>query len=214
MDQWDALANHAGSWTATNPDGTGSVSGTGPRTEILLAGIDVDKQGAAIRVGDYKLLVGSWGADTWCDINVSGLSPVYPAEPASNPLIGGEGGLVCVHLNASSHSSSMVADGKPPPTAKPPWWSRVMGLYDVVRDPRELHDLQTAQPSVVQKLMARLLFWNATTVPTVHAKGNPAGAQHANATSCWSPWLDAAAAVADHPTASKFVRHQGSSRLT
>ena len=35
-----------------------------PRTEIVLAGIDSDKKGAAIRVGDYKLLIGSdWGAD-------------------------------------------------------------------------------------------------------------------------------------------------------
>ena len=35
----------------------------GPRTEIVLAGIDSDKKGAAIRVGDYKLLIGDWGAD-------------------------------------------------------------------------------------------------------------------------------------------------------
>ena len=55
MDQWGALSN-GGDWDA--------VSQT-PRTEVLLAGIDIDKQGAAIRVGDFKLLVGNWGADTW-----------------------------------------------------------------------------------------------------------------------------------------------------
>ena len=32
----------------------------------MLAGIDVDKSGAALRVGDLKLLLGGWGADTWC----------------------------------------------------------------------------------------------------------------------------------------------------
>ena len=68
-----------------------------PRAELLLAGIDSDKQGAAIRVGPHKLLVGRWGDGRWCDLNVSGASPAYPAPPAAGGL-GGQGGLVCMEL--------------------------------------------------------------------------------------------------------------------
>ena len=43
----------------------GGVDGRGGGNPegLLLAGIDVDRGAAAIRVGDLKLLVGSWGAD-------------------------------------------------------------------------------------------------------------------------------------------------------
>ena len=61
---------------------------TRPRTEILLAGIDSDKSGAAIRVGEFKLLVGNWGTDTWCDLNVSGYVSVMQFCPNINLLSG------------------------------------------------------------------------------------------------------------------------------
>jgi hypothetical protein len=95
-------------WAAISAGASASLSDADPRTEVLLAGIDSDKHGAAIRVGAYKLLIGDWGADTWCDLNVSGLSPAYPAPARSqgSTSIGGEGGLVCVHLNGSSRGSS------------------------------------------------------------------------------------------------------------
>ena len=37
----------------------------------------------------------------------------------------------------------------------PPWWERVKGLFDVVADPRELHDLQDELPDVVAALAER-----------------------------------------------------------
>eukprot|EP00039_Didymoeca_costata_P002585 m.61271 g.61271 ORF g.61271 m.61271 type:complete len:595 (+) comp11392_c0_seq1:355-2139(+) len=180
-----------------------------PRSEILLAGFDIDKQGAAIRVGSYKLLVGNWGDDRWCDLNVSGLSPIAPAPPSNNPGTGpgGYGGLVCVHLNSSNATYipasvesksgkanmyeivfSLKQDYLAP---KPPWTSVIKGLYNVVDDPRELYDLQHALPDMVSRLYERLLYFNKTTVPSIHKPRDPNADTHANETGgCWSPWAN------------------------
>ena len=112
----------------------------GERNEILLAGIDSDQKGAAIRVGDLKLLVGSWGSPLWCDLNVTGLSPAAPAPSGSNPSApGGLGGLLCINLGGNNsvaaplRAAKTVTGGKPKPQE---WWSVVTGLYDLSRDPR------------------------------------------------------------------------------
>jgi hypothetical protein len=165
VDQWAALA---------------AAAPTGDRTELVLAGYDVDRASAAVRVGQYKLLVGGWGTGTWCDLNVSGASPAYPVPPgnASQGKGGGEGGLWCMALDGER-----AAAGAPPMAGGQP-----VQLYDVVADPREQHDLASAQPDVVARLLARLAHWNATTAPTIHAGQDPAGHAHANATDCWGPW--------------------------
>jgi hypothetical protein len=87
VDQWAYLSAGGGSRDSAGIGGDSdsgdsvAVSGGDPRTEVLLAGIDTDKKGAAIRVDDYKLLVGMWGADTWCDLNITGYSPAARCSP-------------------------------------------------------------------------------------------------------------------------------------
>ena len=187
VDQWAAI-------TAATRDG--------PRQELLLAGIDVDRGVAAIRLGDLKLLVGSWGGDTWCDLNVSGFSPHYPVQPSqsSGTGPGGEGGLWCAPLPGTSTSAEVRRLGLTPTAAAPEpsglrlghvessWWNVTRGLYNVSADPRELNDLQHVLPDDVARLRLRLLEWNRTTAPTIHKPGDPAGTTQANATDCWSPW--------------------------
>merc|ERR1712216_662878 len=71
------------------------------------------------------------------------------------------------------------APPSPPPAPSPSDWpSQVKGLYNVVEDPRELHDLQADLPDVVNKLHARLVHWNATTVPSIHVPNDPEGKEH------------------------------------
>lgn len=198
VDQWAALngqtSNRDGAPADTDHGAGATVASAsanldGPRTEVLLAGIDSDKRGAAIRVGDYKLLIGDWGADTWCDLNRTGFSPIAPAAPSPKPPSeggGGFGGLVCVALNDTSGRGNqrlLRADGTPND-----WTNTTRGLYDVVKDPREMHDLQDEKPDVVATLMARFLAHNLTTVSSIHLPRDPAGTAHANATDCWSPW--------------------------
>jgi arylsulfatase I/J len=161
VDQWAALVAAANATVAP------------PRTEIVLAGIDVDRQAAAIRVGDFKLVVGGWGEGKHCDLNVSGHSPAYPVAPVEG--MGGEGGLYCMGLVDDEAAAAAS------------WWD-TFSLYDVVADPRELRDVKAAHPDVVARLRRRLLALNATTAPTAHADEDPAGTQHAEATGCFGPW--------------------------
>ena len=167
VDQWAALSR-------------GSANGS--RTELPLAGFDDDHpQTAALRSGAYKILVGDWGSDQWCDLNISGYSPAYPVPPGdpSTGRAGGEGGLWCMAL-------------PPPIGAAADAVAEVGGLrvrlYDVVSDPREQADLAPTRPDLVASLMERLQFWNGTRVPSIHVAGDPNGTSHAEAVNCWSPW--------------------------
>eukprot|EP01047_Picozoa_sp_COSAG01_P028448 COSAG01_NODE_1910_length_8928_cov_33.079964_3_plen_320_part_00 len=267
VDQWAALSSNS----------------TVPlRNEILLAGIDTDKQGAAIRIGDFKLIVGDWGGtkkETWCDLNMSGFSPHFPAPIDPNPHAhgpGGLGGLYCDYLPNSSSSYPLGADAEwlepgtaqcgvtahtkyadpnisvvvleapneccalcsshagcavavfdkpsrtctlhssakhnvtvrtgsvafqpnvsPPPSPPHPhhrptnWTNVIRGLYNVANDPRETTDLQDQMPDLVASMHARLVFWNRTTVPSIHNKTrDPEAKAMAQLTSCMSPWQD------------------------
>jgi hypothetical protein len=186
IDHWQAMV---ATKTGGGGEGAGSPPPKPPRGEILLAGVDNDKQGAAIRVGPHKLLVGAWGDPRHCDLNVSGMSPAFPAPPDSGGL-GGEGGLWCMDLPPPGTPMGTLRAVPPPPVGAPvpPWWESVHGLYDVEADPRELHDLQHDLPDVAAKLLGRLLSFRASTVPSVHLPEDPNGTAHANRTHCWSPW--------------------------
>ena len=191
VDQWSALNGESHSQAlAPSRSGLQFAAADGPRTEVLLAGIDSDKRGAAIRVGDYKLIIGDWGADTWCDLNRSGFSPVFPAAPANKPPSeggGGFGGLVCVALNGTTGPGKQWLQQKIG-SAPDSWTNMTRGLFNVETDPREMHDLQDEKPDVVATLKARFLAHNLTTVSSIHLPRDPAGTAHANATDCWSPW--------------------------
>ena len=190
VDQWSALSGESHRQAASAPSSSALQlsAADGPRTEVLLAGIDSDKRGAAIRVGDYKLLIGDWGADTWCDLNRSGFSPVFPAAPSTKPPSeggGGFGGLVCVALNGTTGPGKQGLQAGDAPDS---WTNTTRGLFNVANDPREMHDLQDEKPDVVAALRARFLAHNLTTVSSIHLPRDPAGTAHANATDCWSPW--------------------------
>ena len=160
-----------------------------PRSELVLAGLDSDRRAAAIRVGRYKLLLGAWGDDRWCDLNVSEASPAYPA-PSNADGLGGEGGLWCMHLPKEQGEPRPAARYKRP-RAPTEWFGLpTRGLYDVVADPREMHDIQHTHPQVVAMLAARLAYWNRTTAQSAHRPNDPMGAAHATTTHCWGPWRD------------------------
>merc|ERR1712107_330606 len=106
---------------------------------------------------------GDWGSDEWCDLNMSGYSPHYPAPVDADPANhgpGGEGSVFC--------SSELRGTKSPGSLGAGDWPDKIKGLYNVVDDPREMHDLQSQRLDLVAELHSRLKFWQSTTVPSIH----------------------------------------------
>ena len=122
---------------------------------------------AAIRVGDYKLITGDCGEDTW-------IPP--PDMPKDSPDVAGL-------LSATKEANSRRQNEKRQNADKNLW------LFNVREDPTEHHDLSEKQPEKVRELLDQLLAFNKTAVPPFIVKGDPRSdpALHGNV---WGPWLD------------------------
>lgn len=62
-------------------------------------------------------------------------------------------------------------------------------LFNITADPCERHDLAEQRPDVVQRLLARLAFYNQTAVPVYFPPDDPRAdpSQHGGA---WVPWVE------------------------
>nr|KAG5690198.1 hypothetical protein BaRGS_016589 [Batillaria attramentaria] len=164
FDQWDTISRNAPS----------------PRKE-LLHNIDIlyARNGrpvyphtfdtsvrAAIRVGDYKLITGNPGNDSW----------VPPPEFESR-----------YHgWSKRRHSHHPADNGRVQNMHIEPGQQNVW-LFNITADPEERHDLSTSEPEVVKQLLQRLAYYNSTAVaprfPKPDPKSNPK--RHGGV---WGPW--------------------------
>ena len=62
-------------------------------------------------------------------------------------------------------------------------------LFDIMEDPLEKNDVSQEHPSVVQRLLQRLQFYNSTSVPVLFPPQDP-NADPALHGGVWGPWLD------------------------
>ncbi|XP_050925759.1 arylsulfatase I [Lates calcarifer] len=115
---------------------------------------------AAIRVGDWKLLTGDPGHGDW-------------VPPQVLPTLPGRWWNLERSIS-SSHNS---------PTHKNIW------LFNITGDPYERQDLADKRPDVVERLLARLAYYNQTAVPVYFPPDDPRAnpSQHGGA---WVPWVD------------------------
>ncbi|XP_041948239.1 arylsulfatase I [Alosa sapidissima] len=77
------------------------------------------------------------------------------------------------------------------------WWNLERGaghqaksvwLYNITGDPCERHDMATQRPDVVKKLMARLAYYNRTSVPVQYPPDDPRANPDRNG-GVWGPWV-------------------------
>lgn len=147
-------------------------NGTSPRTELLHnidplqpeSGDGYPGYGtAALRVGDFKLIVGLPGTAT------------HFVAPGCSPA-------KCPPIVASS------APGCADDTNATATW-----LFDIASDPSETCNLAESMPAKVTSLLARLKVYNATAVPVISPAADPASdpaKQRGPFTpkGCWGPW--------------------------
>ncbi|XP_053186433.1 arylsulfatase I-like isoform X2 [Scomber japonicus] len=115
---------------------------------------------AAIRVGDWKLLTGDPGHGDW-------------VPPQVLPTLPGR------WWNLERGFSIFYKS----PIHKNVW------LFNITGDPYERQDLADQRPDVVQRLLARLVYYNQTAVPVYFPPDDPRAnpSQHGGA---WVPWVD------------------------
>ncbi|XP_042283646.1 arylsulfatase I-like [Thunnus albacares] len=115
---------------------------------------------AAIRVGDWKLLTGDPGHGDWVP------PQILPTLP---------GRWWNLERGFSTFYKSSIH--------KNVW------LFNITGDPYERQDLADQRPDVVQRLLARLAYYNQTAVPVYFPPDDPRAnpSEHGGA---WVPWVD------------------------
>ncbi|XP_013399823.1 arylsulfatase B [Lingula anatina] len=137
-------------WPTVN---TGSPSA---RNEFVY-NIDDVKRNGAIRVGDYKLIVGNPGK----------FSDWYPAPSSTgnvnNTVTGGEY-FRNIDWIYSEDEDNEIEDFERPLKRQ---------LFNIRDDPTEHHDLSASMPAMVEQLYQRLQAYNRTLVPALDPPPNP-----------------------------------------
>ncbi|CAN9502795.1 unnamed protein product [Ophioblennius macclurei] len=116
---------------------------------------------AAIRVGDWKLMTGDPGHGDW-------------VPPQMLPTLAGRWWNL--------ERSSLLASNRA--AARKNIW-----LFNINDDPYERHDLADQRPDVVQRLLARLAYYNQTAVPVYFPPDDPR-ADPNRYEGAWVPWVD------------------------
>ncbi|XP_075540031.1 arylsulfatase B-like [Dermacentor variabilis] len=174
FDMWDAL----------------NVGAPSPRTEILL-NINQARGNAALRYRGFKLLVGNLS-----DVNerYERIGGSRPCEDLDELLRQSRAAAVLRRLynrdvfkhggywrneatvKCQGVSSSNFVSG------------RSYYLYDITKDPCELHDISQERPWLVAMLMDKLAAYNKTVAPPVDTTTDPRGYPEYN-DGTWAPWI-------------------------
>lgn len=117
---------------------------------------------AAIRWNNWKLLTGD---------------PGYPDFPITIPPQGNKK-LIFTPENGLQYPI--------PPRPKP--LTRLVRLYDVIKDPTESNDISDYHEDIVEYLLDRLSYWNSTQVPINFPDVDPKSFPEYHQ-GFWKPWL-------------------------
>ncbi|XP_070560415.1 arylsulfatase J-like [Ptychodera flava] len=138
------------------------------RTEIL-HNIDPISKVAALRVGDYKVIVGADPSNPYSDW----YQPTDAIKEHGKRLIP----ELQIRCGPKPHDAAYNCDLSKNPC-----------LYDIRRDPCEYENLADKYPDVLQRLLSRLEECNATAVEPLYADPDPE-ANPALHNGAWVPWI-------------------------
>ncbi|XP_070560380.1 arylsulfatase J-like isoform X2 [Ptychodera flava] len=138
------------------------------RTEIL-HNIDPISEVAALRVGDYKVILGVDPSNPYSDW----YQPTDATKEHGKRLIP----ELQIRCGPKPHDAAYNCDLSKRPC-----------LYDISRDPCEYENLADKYPDVLQRLLSRLEEYNSTAVEPLYADPDPRSdpALHNGA---WVPWI-------------------------
>jgi arylsulfatase B len=162
---------------------------------------------AALRDGNYKIIVGHIGQYMSASTNVSsqfcgardGNSPptipplnVTPATsppfcPAGWVLPPGSAGPAVVPPPEEAGPGGACATTPCRLPSTSPLLAGGVWLFDVVHDPTEQHEISAQEPEITARLLAMLQAINATGVPQAHSAVDPASSP-AKFQNVWTPW--------------------------
>jgi hypothetical protein len=180
MDVWNAVLGNQSS----------------PRTEILInideapTGSDefgavqppggFPRQGAALRIGAWKLVV-NVPNDTWYPVPT-----VATATPKSRCLAGAgacvwtaEDAAVNLHFGGDIGYVTRLAGNI----------SNITGLFNIELDPQERRNVYLDHPDIVLKMTARLNYFRNRQIPNQNKDADPNATVAAAACKAWVPWL-------------------------
>ncbi|XP_070567117.1 arylsulfatase I-like isoform X2 [Ptychodera flava] len=143
-----------------------------PRTEIL-HNIDSLQHTAALRVGDYKLIIGDAYNGKW-----SGWYQPEEVTTRRNISVSHDPRAAVVHCGKKPANASTNCQPKQKPC-----------LYNVILDPCEYHNIAEQYPDVVNDMLNRLTEYNSTAVEPQHPPEDPKcdPKYHKEA---WVPWIN------------------------
>ncbi|XP_077560798.1 arylsulfatase I-like [Haemaphysalis longicornis] len=170
-----------------------SANAPSPRTEIL-HNIDSQEGTAALRYGNIKLLVGSFGDIQDARHTIPGGSRPYgdldvllrqsQAASVLRRFYGEEAPLGCsggclmrnAALNCGGARETNFVSGEE------------HYLFDIASDPCELRNIAHERPDILSFLLSKLNKYNETVVPSVNHTMDPRGFPENNG-GLWAPWL-------------------------
>ena len=184
-----------------------------PRKEIL-HNIDPIENYHAIRMEEYKLIVGDWAYgvfDSWYP-PVCGQPSDYYSESEENAIEGYPSNIHVMHQekkqpyytqrhsqtreilaemkrNVQPKSPVLVKCGPKPANASMNCRPALAPcLYNIASDPCEYNNVASEYPEVVKKLLDRLAYFNSTAVPPLNVPADPKG-YPSNNNFAWQPWV-------------------------
>ncbi|KDR13867.1 arylsulfatase B-like [Zootermopsis nevadensis] len=195
------LSELAGNFDGVDQWNSISYNEASPRKQVLL-NIDEVMKTAAIRDGDWKLVIGSFGTngslDRYYGESGRGLrNPVYNISSVTNSTTWTSTAPYRrtdsdTELNKLRESATVKCsfDSQYPETDCNPSITKEPCLFNIVSDPCEMHNLANIHEAVLRQLYHMLIIQKQSLVPQLIKQLDFNGANPAKFNYTWSPWED------------------------